>query len=145
MTRTAVDTSVIVAALQEWHTDHPRCLAALDEALAAPPVVVPVAALVESYSVLTRLPPPHRLRAADAWRLLAETFRDAADLAPAPVDTWGFLSNLAVAGVTGGAVYDAVILDSAVAAGAERILTLNLRHFDRLAPEGLEVVAPPPI
>jgi predicted nucleic acid-binding protein len=145
VSRTAVDTSVIIAALQEWHDDHPRCVAALDEALATPPIVLPAATLIESYSVLTRLPAPHRLRPSVARRLLTETFRDRAELAPGPEDAWSFLAGLAETAVTGGAVYDAVILHSAAAAGADRIFTLNLRHFARLAPEGLEVAEPPAV
>lgn len=144
MSLVAIDTSVVVAALQAWHDDHRRCVAALDEALTAPPVVLPAAVLVETYSVLTRLPAPHRLKPEVARRLLVETFRDATQLTGPPSDTWEFLGRLSTGGVTGGAVYDAAILHSASAAGAERILTLNGRDFRRLAPEGVEVVEPPP-
>jgi len=44
--------------------------------------------------------------------------------------------------VAGGAVYDAEIAEAAYRAGARRLLTLNRRHFERLAPEGLEIVEP---
>jgi hypothetical protein len=53
MSRTALDTSVLVAALQSWHEDHERSLAAVAEALEDPPVVVPHHVLLETYSVLT--------------------------------------------------------------------------------------------
>ena len=45
-------------------------------------------------------------------------------------------------GVAGGATYDAEIAASARAAGAQRLLTLNARHFERLGSEGLEIVDP---
>jgi hypothetical protein len=44
--------------------------------------------------------------------------------------------------VAGGAVYDARIIAAAVKGGALRLLTLNARHFERLAPEGLEIPVP---
>ena len=44
--------------------------------------------------------------------------------------------------MAGGAVYDAEIAEAAYRAGARRLLTLNRRHFERLAPEGLEIVEP---
>jgi predicted nucleic acid-binding protein len=142
---TSIDTSVVVAALQSWHRDHARCLMALDAALAASAALLPVAVLFESYSVLTRLPAPHRLPPDVARRLLDETFREAVQLTPAPRDAWRFLAELAADGVTGGALYDAAILRSAAEAGAERILTLNLRDFGRLAPAEIDVVEPPPV
>ncbi|MER3411087.1 MAG: VapC toxin family PIN domain ribonuclease, partial [Thermoleophilia bacterium] len=52
---TTPDTSVVVAAFARWHEQHEAARAAVREAEA---LVAPVA--VESFSVLTRLPPPHR-------------------------------------------------------------------------------------
>ena len=47
------------------------------------------------------------------------------------------------AGFPGGdAVYDARIVAAALKGGATRILTLNVRDFSRLAPDGLAVVDP---
>jgi hypothetical protein len=51
----AIDASVVVAAFASWHEHH----AIARKAMAGRPRLVAHAA-VESYSVLTRLPPPHR-------------------------------------------------------------------------------------
>ncbi|GAB3914246.1 hypothetical protein GCM10011575_18120 [Microlunatus endophyticus] len=58
----AVDTSVIVAAFAGWHQDHASAAAELRQ---RPRVVAH--ALLEAYSVLTRLPGPHR--APPVWLL----------------------------------------------------------------------------
>jgi len=136
LARTAVDTSVLVAALVDWHDEHERARRALDRALADPPVVVPQHALLEAYSVLTRLPAPHRLSPSTAVDLLEQTLRGAADLPVLPPeDAWTFLAHLRDQDVAGGTSYDALIVESADRAGARTILTLNRRHFERLTQE----------
>lgn len=136
----AIDSSVIVAALLSWHESHARAADALDRALGAKEgVIIPAHALVESYSVLTRLPAPHRLSAADTHMLLRDNFgrvRLASQPAPA---VFPMLAELAAASLGGGIVYDAVILDAAARAGAKSLLTLNARDYERL-PEQLRIV-----
>lgn len=140
---TAVDSSVLVAALASWHENHDEARAALERAMdRVGGLVLPADVLVETYSVLTRLPSPHRLAPVDALRLLEGNFADARTVALAATDTWRLLRTLAPSQVAGGAVYDARIVAAAVKGGATRILTLNGRHFSRLAPEGLDVVVP---
>ena len=51
----AVDSSVVIAAFASWHEHH----VIARKAMTARPRLIAHAA-VESYSVLTRLPPPHR-------------------------------------------------------------------------------------
>lgn len=64
-------------------------------------------ALVETYSVLTRLPGDVRLTPADAVRLLGERFAPAVQLSARTVKR--LPSVLADLGITGGAVYDAIV------------------------------------
>ena len=45
------------------------------------------------------------------------------------------LDHYSAAGITGGAIYDAMIARCAVKAGAEILLTWNLRDFTRFGPE----------
>lgn len=143
MSRTALDTSVLVAAMQSWHTEHERSLAAVGEALEAPPVVVPLHVLLETYSVLTRMPKPLRLAPVDAFALLDRTLRDKAEVADLDgAAAFGMLAGFRDRAITGGAVYDALIAEVAFRAGARSLLTLNRQHFERLAPEGLEIAEP---
>jgi hypothetical protein len=53
---TLVDTSIVVAAFASWHENH----AAADRALDGKTRLVAHCA-IETFSVLTRLPPPHRV------------------------------------------------------------------------------------
>lgn len=88
--------------------------------------------LIESYSVLTRMPAPHRLSPRIAMELLSETLRDAATVIELPVDgRWRFLRDLIDDEAAGSAVYDAEIVATATRAGARRLSTLNVRDYKR--------------
>lgn len=140
---TAFDTSVLVAAVLDGHESHEAAFRALDAALAEPPVIVAQHSLLESYSVLTRLPSPHRLAPEAALELLRRTLEGRATIASLPGDRpWALLGRLAGDGIAGGATYDAVIVESCLRAGAERIVTANFRQFQRIAPAELEVIDP---
>lgn len=101
---TAVDTSVVVAAVT---SDDRRVRQRCREAVERSPA--PIAhVLVESFSVLTRLPGPLRLSPAAARRLLADAFTEI----PMALSSEGHrrvIDLLGDAAVGGGAVYDAVI------------------------------------
>ena len=99
----AVDTSVVVAAFASWHEGHQSACGAL-----ARKPRVPAHVLVESYSVLTRLPPPHRAPADLVADFLAQRFRDAPLTLPARAHIQ-LLEMAARAGLVGGAIYDALI------------------------------------
>lgn len=102
-TKRAPDTSITIAALLSDHTSHEKA----EEALASCTTTIAHVA-TETYSVLTRIPPPHRTTAetaADALaRRLPSTYvaLEASDYADAP-------ARLAAAGVSGGATYDGLI------------------------------------
>jgi predicted nucleic acid-binding protein len=99
----AVDSSVVVAAFASWHELHVPARAALDQGPR-----LPAQAALESYSVLTRLPPPHRAPADLVRDFLTFNFPDPYLVLPArPFAT--FLSELAGQGIVGGAAYDALI------------------------------------
>lgn len=99
----APDTSIAIAALL---ADHPAHEIASEALATCSRTIAHVAA--ETYSVLTRLPPPHRTdantaAAALAKRLPAEYVTlEASGHAGAPV-------RLAAAGISGGATYDGLI------------------------------------
>ena len=101
--RNAADSSVTIAALL---SDHPAHIAAADALAHCKTTIAHVAA--ETYSVLTRLPAPHRVDANTAAAVLDNRLPatyatlDASTYAKAP-------SRLAGAGVSGGATYDGLI------------------------------------
>lgn len=94
---------------------------------------------MESYSVLTRLPRPHRAAPAEAFRALRTTFANVPVTGLSSGDFWPLLETLVNRGLFGGRIYDAAIAHVAREAGAEAILTFNVRHFWG---EGLQVLSP---
>jgi predicted nucleic acid-binding protein len=108
----AVDTSVVVPAFATWHEGHRSA-----ESVLAREPAIPAHVIVESYSVLTRLPPPHRAPSSIVTAFLAQRFRRAPLTLPARA--WPRLLGLAAdLGITGGAVYDALVAATARHAGA---------------------------
>jgi len=116
----AVDTSVVVAGFASWHEGHQSALVAL-----ARKPRVPAHVLVEAYSVLTRLPPPHRAPADLVATFLAERFPDAPLVLPARAHL-RLVEISAREGLSGGAIYDALIAATARHAGAT-LLTRDQR------------------
>ena len=135
MSKVAFDTSVVVAALQSWHQDHQVALTCLQGLFAGEEeVVLATRVLVESFSVMTRLPAPYRLEPEAGITLLANTFENKATLIDLPTaDYWDLLQTVVAHGASGGAVYDAEIIECSRRAGAKRIFTFNTKHFERLA------------
>jgi predicted nucleic acid-binding protein len=111
----AADTSVVVAAFASWHEHHQQARKSLDGGLH----MIDHCAL-ETYSVLTRLPPPHRCAAGvvrdflrarfdrDFLRLDGRAYRD-------------FVLALPEHSVTGGGSYDALVAATAAAHSASLV------------------------
>lgn len=100
---TAIDTSVAVALLTASHTQHAAVAAWARGRLLA----LSGHALLETYSVLTRLPGDARVAPHDAIRLIEENFKPAFHPAESTRDRLHVL--LADAGISGGAVYDGMV------------------------------------
>ena len=102
----------MVAAFASWHEGHAAATEALDRKPHLPSQV-----LIESYSVLTRLPPPHRAPADLVATFLEVRF----PRPPLVLDAHAYQELLREAvqkGLVGGSVYDAVIAYTAKDAGA---------------------------
>jgi predicted nucleic acid-binding protein len=142
--RLALDASCLVALLCDWHEHHFATLSAVEgrlESGARLAVAAPV--LVETYSVLTRLPAPQRLSPGDAFHLLAQNFEEKADAVTLGADEyWSLLRTGPTTRVYGGRIYDAVIAACARKAGARELLTLNRRDFESFADESLFITSP---
>jgi len=116
----AVDTSVVVAAFASWHEGHVAALAALKGSPRLPAHVA-----TEAYSVLTRLPPPHRMPPATVVSFLVDRFDEPWLILP-PAAHAAFLREAAEKAITGGALYDALIGATVRHAGAT-LLTRDRR------------------
>ena len=81
---------------------------------------LPTHALLETYSVLSGFPPPHRAPAGLVWNWLEESF----PLVLEPPDSeacQGLVARLAQAGRSGGAIYDSLVALTAKLAAAELV------------------------
>jgi predicted nucleic acid-binding protein len=109
----AVDTSVVVAAFASWHEKHEQARESVDGEVR----LVEHCAL-ETYSVLTRLPAPHRAPADLVRQFLREWFPQPY-LRLSAAAYRSFLTRLPDHGIAGGAAYDALVAATAAHAGAE--------------------------
>jgi predicted nucleic acid-binding protein len=139
-----LDTSCMIAAVCGWHEHHDPAAEEIEQRLGrGDTMLVAAPALVETYAVLTRLPPPHRLSAADSLALIDANFLSGTEIIALDGTSYRTLLRRAPAeGIVGGQAYDAVIASCGVAAGAKALLTFNERHFLPFAGWGLDIVVP---
>lgn len=144
MTRFVPDTSVMVAAVCSWHEHHELATSELERRLSRKEALIVTApALIETYAVLTRLPPPHRLSAQDARTLLDANFLAGNKLfALDEADYRLLVKEASTQGVIGGRTYDWVITTCATKAKAAVLLTFNARDFESLPLGDLEIRVP---
>ena len=127
----AVDTSVVVAAFASWHEGHTSAAAAL-----ARRPRVPAHVLLETYSVLTRLPPPHRAPAGLVAAFLAERFTAPPLVLPA-AEHARLVGRAAETGIVGGSIHDALVGATVRHAGA-RLLSRDRRAAPTYERVGVE-------
>lgn len=118
-----VDTSVAVAVAVADHEHH----AVTIRAMRGRALGLAGHAWFETFSVLTRLPPPARRRPGDVAKLLAHDFPHSRFL-DAPTQR-ALCERLAHLGVAGGAVYDALVATAAAHHGM-LLLTRDRRAVD---------------
>jgi hypothetical protein len=116
----AADSSVAVAAFASWHAQHESANRALRDGTR-----LIAHAAVETYSVLTRLPAPHRAPAGIVRDYLSARFPEPYLFLDA-VAYKALLAMLVDRRITGGAAYDALIAMTAAGAGA-RLLSCDVR------------------
>lgn len=145
MRRFLLDSSCMVAMLCAWHASYEAVLREVERRLdSGEALIVAVPALIETYSVLTRMPLPFRILPADCLQLLETDFlANAAEVVALDATAYlDVLRSAALRPLAGGQVYDAVIYGCGVAANVDTLLTLNGRHFRPLVSDGMEIVVP---
>jgi predicted nucleic acid-binding protein len=138
------DASCMVAAICAWHQHHERARKEIEGRLRAGETLVSIGhALIETYSVLTRLPPPHRLSPEDARNMIAVSFERGVTVVGADHRLYRrLLAQAPESGTSGGRIYDALITACARKAGPAVLLTFNVRHFEGLDGNGLIIAEP---
>ncbi|MGD0521985.1 MAG: PIN domain-containing protein [Terracidiphilus sp.] len=139
---TFLDTSVLIAASDTADPRHPSSRSLL---AAATPATAACGAhtLAEVYAVLSRLPGGKKVRP-DLAGLLVEQI--AARMTVVPLSAEDYVATLretARMGLSGGIVFDALLLACARKIGAEQIYTWNVRHYRMVAPDLAERILTP--
>jgi predicted nucleic acid-binding protein len=111
----AADTSLVVAAFASWHERHEPARRALDGGLS----LIEHCAL-ETYSVLTRLPPPHRASPEVVRDFLATRFAGPLLRLAGPAYK-EFILSLPEHGIAGGSAYDALVAATAASCDADLV------------------------
>ena len=115
----AVDSSVVIAAFATWHEHH----SVARKAMTGRPRLVAHAA-VESYSVLTRLPPPHRAHPSIVHTFITDRFTEPF-LTLSETGYQELLATVAAGQILGGPACDALI---AFTAAEHQATLLSLDH-----------------
>ena len=128
------DSSAFVAAVSEDDTAHDAALAAWKSS--AHPVMY-AHGILESYSTLTGKRHPACMAPDEALTIITgNTEKGGVEVIQfAPREIITLLHDVRRRGIRGGAIYDYMHLCAARKAGAERIFTLNKRHFMAIAPD----------
>jgi predicted nucleic acid-binding protein len=127
------DTTVLVAAMVEDENHHESCRRILESAKDG---YASTHSLAECYATLTGGRLGIQLSPRDAVELIRHNVHD--QFSMVSLSTSEYLKLLETAGpvgARGGAVYDLLLLNCARKVKAEKIYTLNRRHFIALAPE----------
>ncbi len=140
-----IDTSVLVAGMLTLHTHHSRALPMLASAKNGQlDAVVSAHSLAETYSTLTRMPPPLRISPQHAWLAIKSNVLSVMTVfALTANDYRDLIEHLAQNNIAGGVTYDAVIAWAAVKTQVDQIITLNAKDFRRIVPAlAAKVVVP---
>jgi predicted nucleic acid-binding protein len=126
-----LDTSVLVAT---FYADHERHKPSIDlfRRFGAKQACCGLHSLAEIYSVLTGMPGKHRVSGDEALLFLGNVREQLTVVALDEADYWDFLSGSAGVGISGGAIYDALLGRCALKANAETLYTWNVADFKRL-------------
>ena len=130
------DTSVLVAALLKQHPHHsiafPRLREVHDGLLQG---CITTHGIAELFATLTALPLKPRLAPVDAKNIIAKSVLKHFILIPLGADDYRDAMDLASErNLSSGAIYDALHIVGSRIAACDMLYTLNLRHFQAMAP-----------
>lgn len=143
--RVLLDTSVLVPALVETHKHHKQAMPWLKKVYDKEvDLIISGHSLLELFAVLTRLPLTPRISGATATYLIMEAIEQHAEIILLDVIEYKeILKEMVTLGFSGGVIYDAVILKAAEKAGAEAVITFNMKDFKRLRPKDTDWIRVP--
>lgn len=125
------DTSILIAAFIQSHTQHKKALENFNFALSKNNILFVAAhSIAECYSVLTRIPLSPRISPMTAKQLIEENIQAHARIITLTQKEYvNVMNSCAALGFSGGLIYDALIFQAAKKAKVEKLITLNEKHF----------------
>jgi predicted nucleic acid-binding protein len=131
------DTNVLIGAFLPEHKSHADCVVWLERAqLGEFASYVGTHSLAELYSNLTKLPlKQQKITPALAQDLITTNLEVFVKVSLDVADYVAVIDRVTQYGLVSGAVFDAVIAQAGLKVGVDRILTFNVRDFERLGDE----------
>jgi predicted nucleic acid-binding protein len=127
------DTNVLIAAFLPEHKSHVDCVAWLRRAQANTIAgYVGTHSLAELYSNLTKLPLKQKITPRLAQNLITTNLKAFVKVSLDVGDYQAAIDRVTQCGLVSGAVFDALIAQAGLKVGADRLLTYNVRDFERL-------------
>jgi predicted nucleic acid-binding protein len=128
------DTSALVASIWAEHPRHERAKEWLLKVRRGEATgVVSQHTLLEAYASLTGMPSRPKLGPAIVRAALLEALQGFEVSEMSPSDYWDCLARAELSGLSGGVVYDLLILTAGETAVVDCVLTANEKDFKRLA------------
>ena len=139
----AFDTSVLISAMIESHPAHNRCVTYLKQVYSGSMRgTISAHCLAEIYSVLTTLPLNPKVSPFEAEIILQKNIYAKFDIIALTVaDYKNSIQRVAGLYQSGGILYDALHIEAAIKSKSSQLVTLNQKHFQKLAPANLQVLA----
>jgi predicted nucleic acid-binding protein len=140
------DTSTLVAALIESHPKHTLALPWLQRVKKGiDKGIVSAHSLAELYSILTSIPvKPRRISPQEAQQLIQQNIRnDFQVITLSEQDYMNVIKHLSESNIIGGVIYDALILQAAIKANVDYVITLNETDFKRVYPDFVDKIISP--
>jgi predicted nucleic acid-binding protein len=128
------DTSVLVPVFYGDHEHHERSMAAFKK-YPKPQSCCGAHSLAEVYSTLTRMPGKHRIAPDQAILFVQDLYERLTLFALDGEEYWQALRRYAALEITGGTIYDGLLVQCALKARAEIVYTWNVKHYGQLGPD----------
>jgi predicted nucleic acid-binding protein len=126
------DTSILLAAMISKHPDHERALRWLSGAKAKRfNLIVAQHTLMELQSTLTSMSARPKITPGVAERMIRANIDPGQVITLTPQAHWSALEKATRAGARGTAVFDYLNVQAAQAAGAQNLLTLNSKSYQK--------------
>jgi predicted nucleic acid-binding protein len=138
------DTSVIVAAALVQHPAHTPCFAALQQVQTSQHQgYLSNHSLAEMYSVLTQMPDQSKMTPQNVQRLIDRHLQFLETITLEKFDYQAAITQMTGLNLPGGGIFDALIARAAMKITADRLITLNPKHFTRLDTTIAQIVLVP--